>query len=97
MHVELSRRARRDIQGIDRQARRHIVDVLLHVDAPNSDVKSLAGRSPWRRLRAGSYRVIFRTLGVEELAALGVTDAQGVLVARVVHRRELERAIASLA
>ena len=96
MHVELSRRARRDVRGLDRPVRRGIVEALHHIDAPNADVKSLAGRPPWRRLRVGGHRIVFRMLGVEELAALDVTDVQGVLVARIVHRRELERAIGSL-
>lgn len=86
-----------DIRGLDRSVHRGIVEALPHIDAPNADVKSLASRPPWRRLRIGSHRVVFRMLGVEELAALDATSAQGVLVARVVHRRELERAIGSLA
>lgn len=97
MHVELASRARRDIRGLDRSMRRRVGDALLHVETMNADVKNLAGRPPWRRLRVGSYRAVFRTLGAEELAALDVTDARGVLVARVVHRRELERAVGSLA
>ena len=97
MHVELGRRAQRDIRSLDHRMRRHIVNGLRHVDAPNADVKNLAGHPPWRRLRAGSYRILFRMLGAEELAELDVADTEGILVARVVHRRELERAIASLA
>lgn len=97
MHVELGRRAQRDIRSLDRRVRRHIVNGLHHVDAPNADVKNLAGHPPWRRLRTGDYRIVFRMLGAEELAVLDVDDTEGILVARVVHRRELERAVASLA
>ena len=61
------------------------------MDASNADVKSLVCRPPWRRLRIGDYRVLFRTLDADEIAAIGIEDNAGTLVARIVHRRDLER------
>lgn len=56
------------------------------------DVKALRGSEPWLRLRVGDYRVIFRTIGADERGAEGAT----VLIARVVHRRDLERTVDTL-
>lgn len=55
------------------------------------DVKPLRGQSPWLRLRVGDYRVLYRPIGPGEAA-----DAS-LLVARVVHRSDLERAVSTLA
>lgn len=53
------------------------------------DLKALVGRRPWLRLRAGDYRIL-----------LGPTAAtkgeRSILVARVVNRRQLEKAVRSL-
>jgi len=67
----------------------------------NLDVKPLAGRSPWRRLRVGDWRVLYRPMKALERAALrrvrGREVAPGtVLMDRIVNRRELERAITRL-
>ena len=96
MHVALSRRAQRDIRRLDRTTRHRVAGELSLMNAPNADVKSLVGRPPWRRLRIGDYRVLFRTLDAAEIAAIGIEDDTGILVARIVHRRDLERAVASL-
>jgi hypothetical protein len=71
------------------------------LEPANLDVKPLAGRSPWRRLRVGDWRVLFRPLTAPERVALarvrGREIAPGtVLVDRILNRRELERAIARL-
>jgi hypothetical protein len=58
--------------------------------ADNLDAKPLVGRAPWRRLRVGELRVLYRPL-TEEEAAEG-----GYLIARVIHRRDLQRAVSSL-
>lgn len=68
---------------------------------PNLDVKALPGRSPWRRLRVGDWRIVYRPLEERELEALSrlrgeSVDAGTVIVERIVNRRELERIIAAL-
>lgn len=67
-----------------------VIDALKQLgDDPSSDAldtKALVGRRPWRRLRVGEYRVLFR------LAEKG----RVLLVARVVDRKELDRALGSL-
>jgi hypothetical protein len=73
-------------------------------DAPppaNLDVKPLEGRPPWRRLRTGDWRIIFRPLEPQERTALssirGEPVGKGtVLVERIVNRRDLERILAAL-
>jgi mRNA-degrading endonuclease RelE of RelBE toxin-antitoxin system len=50
------------------------------------DLKALVGRRPWLRLRVGEHRVLLRISD----------DGQVLLVARVVDRRDLELAVASL-
>lgn len=63
---------------------------------PNLDVKQLAGRAPWLRLRRGGYRILYRPLTDAELATLGAEHASGFLVERVVDRGDLERATTTL-
>jgi hypothetical protein len=62
----------------------------LAAGAKNLDLKPPAGRAPWRRLRTGELRVLYRPLTASEAA-----DG-GYLIARVIHRRELQRAVSSL-
>jgi mRNA-degrading endonuclease RelE of RelBE toxin-antitoxin system len=88
MDVNLSSRAERDLRRLGPgDDRRRVLDALraLGEGAPNLDVKPLVGRHPWRRLRAGDLRVIFRPI-----------DHRTVLVERIVNRRELDRAGAGL-
>jgi mRNA-degrading endonuclease RelE of RelBE toxin-antitoxin system len=106
-HVELSSRARRDLRRLGRgQDRKRVVDALtvglVAVPPPdNLDVKPLEGHEPWLRLRVGVYRVLYRPLNAQEVNAVSQRRGHGVqtgyLVARIVHRRELERAVATLA
>lgn len=56
----------------------------------------LEGRRPWRRLREGDWRIIFRPLSPAEARRLGIADGDAILVARIVNRRDLERAIRTL-
>lgn len=51
---------------------------------PNLDVKQLRGRDPWLRLRVGDWRVLYRPFEL------------GLWVERIVHRRDLHRAVDSL-
>lgn len=63
---------------------------------PNLDLVALQGRAPWLRLRSGDWRVLLRPLNAAELADVARTAERGFLVARIVNRRELERAVANL-
>lgn len=63
--IELSSRATRDAKRMNRQDRTRVLtaiaDTLGRDPTPdNADVKALSGRAPWRRLRIGSWRVIYR-------------------------------------
>lgn len=74
---------------------------LVAVPPPdNLDVKALEGHGSWLRLRVGAYRILYRPLSVEELATVGRRRGgqaeAGYLVARIVHRRDLERAVDTL-
>jgi len=99
--VELSTRAVKDLRRLDRAMRDRITRVLrdqlcVEPRRRNLDVAPLQGRAPWSRLRLGSHRVIFRPLSAAELAALDADERSGILVERVIHRRELERAVKGL-
>lgn len=86
-NVELSARAERDLRRIKRGPDRQRLVVALQAlagDAANLDVKALQGRAPWRRLRVGDYRVLYRPV------------EQGLWVERIVDRRDLDRAVATL-
>lgn len=94
MPVGLSASAVRDLKRIEAPERRRIRTALeeLADGTENLDVKPLAGQSPWLRLRTGDWRVLYRSRSPEEEAELG----PGLLVARVVNRRDLLRAVRSL-
>ncbi len=99
--VELSKRAMRDLRRIDHGPRKRLFDLLerelaAEPQPPNLDVKALVGRSPWLRVRRGEYRVVYRPLTVSELRALRAAEAAGFLVERIVDRRDLEKAAATL-
>jgi mRNA interferase RelE/StbE len=89
-NIELAPRAIRDLKRLDRQTRKRIQQAFaaLGADAANLDIKPVAGHAPWRRLRVGEYRVLYR-----ELIAEG--DSR-YLVARIIDRRDLHRAIDKL-
>lgn len=88
--IKLAPRAIRDLKGLDRQARKRVQNAFqaLETDAANLDIKPVAGHAPWRRLRAGEHRVLYHELADEP-------DAR-YLVARVIDRRDLHRAIDKL-
>lgn len=99
--VELSKRALRDLRHIDHKTRKRLIELLeneLSVEPhpPNLDIKHLTGRAPWLRLRRGEHRVIYRPLTRDELRTLKAPEEAGYLVERIVDRRDLERAAASL-
>lgn len=91
--IALSRRAEKDLRrigpGDELNRIRQALEALA--DAPGGlGVKPLRGQSPWLRLRVGDYRILYRPINP------GEADAS-LLVARVVHRSELERAVSTLA
>jgi mRNA interferase RelE/StbE len=87
--IEVSRRATRDLRKLAPPDRRRVREALeaLSDNAQNLDIKALANRQPWLRLRVGELRVIYRPEHAAE---------PSWLIARVIHRRELDRVIASL-
>ena len=92
--LELSRRAARDLRKLERRDVERVRDALaeLRQGAANLDIKPLRGSAPWLRLRVGELRVLYRPLSDQEAAAGGA----GWLIARVIPRGELDRAVASL-
>ncbi|MCK9248774.1 MAG: hypothetical protein M0P31_07320 [Solirubrobacteraceae bacterium] len=100
-HVELSGRAMRDLRRLDHPVRRRILNLLeqdlaAEPQPPNLDVKQLVGRAPWLRLRRGEHPVLFRPLTEDEVAGCATSATEGFLVERIVDRRDLERAVATL-
>ena len=89
-NIRLAPRASRDLKRLDRSTRKRVKQAFgaLAVDAANLDIKPVAGHAPWRRLRVGEYRVLYRELTAE-------ADAH-YLVARVIDRRDLHCAIDKL-
>lgn len=86
-NIKLAPRAIRDLKHLDGKTRKRVQQAFqaLGADAANLDIKPVAGRAPWRRLRVGEHRVLYREL-VDE------TDSR-YLVARIIDRRDLHRAI----
>jgi mRNA-degrading endonuclease RelE of RelBE toxin-antitoxin system len=89
-NIKLAPRAIRDLKHMDRKTRRRVQQAFeaLGTDAANLDIKPVARHAPWRRLRVGEHRVLYRELAEE-------ADAR-YLVARVIDRRDLHRAIDKL-
>jgi hypothetical protein len=89
--VELDRQAQRDLRELHPDdhctALRAMADVLIHEPLPaNANDRALKGRAPWRRLRVGELRILWRAVG----------NGERRRVARVIHRRDLERAVRTL-
>jgi mRNA-degrading endonuclease RelE of RelBE toxin-antitoxin system len=96
-HVTLARRAERDLRGLGTTELARIRSGVVGLArGAQGDVKALAGSPPWLRMRVGDYRILFRPLTAAELADLGREEPAGWLIARVVHRSELERAVRGL-
>lgn len=99
--VELSKRALRDLRRIDHKSRKRLLDLLeddlaVEPQPANLNIKALTGRAPWLRLRRGEHRVLYRPLTQAELRALNANEQAGYLVERIIDRRDLERAAATL-
>lgn len=90
----LSRMAVKDLRRVGTGEQldriRHVLEALGS-EQTGLDIKPLRGQSPWLRLRVGDYRILYRPIDPREAA-----DASH-LVARIVHRSDLERAVSTLA
>lgn len=101
-HVALSTRAARDLRGLAPTARDQVIadmreNLAANPPPDNANVKALQGAAPWLRLRSGDVRVLYRPMTNKELKAAAVESGRrGFLVARVINRRELSKAIRSL-
>ncbi len=100
-HIELSKRALKDLRRIDHANRRRLLslleqDLAAEPQPPNLDIKPLVGRAPWLRLRRGDYGILYRPLTETELRTLRARESAGFLVERVIDRGDLERATATL-
>lgn len=89
--VELDRQAERDLRRLHPDDRRLVLraisETLTRQPLPaNADDKQLKGRAPWRRLRVGELRILWRDV-----------DDRSRRIARVLHRRDLEWAVRALA
>jgi mRNA interferase RelE/StbE len=81
--VEARPRVRKAFRQLDPQVRKDVLAKMrvLTTDPRPVGVKPLRGHSPWLRVRAGDYRIIY-----------AVDDAARVVtVASVGHRREVYR------
>ncbi len=93
--IVLSRRAERDLRRVgpgEGLAQIRAALTALAAGEANLDIKPLAGAAPWHRLRVGDYRILYRPVD----PPVGIDAQTGLLVARVVHRRDLERAVTTL-
>lgn len=88
----------RDRRDLDRLEEALYIELATEPVPANLDVKPLAGHRPWLRLRVGDYRVIFRRLSPAEVGRLDPYRGTepGILVERVINRRDLDRAVRSL-
>lgn len=88
--VRLARKAVKDLDALPKRAAQRVIAAIEKVAVDPSDagldVKALVGRRPWRRLRVGDYRVLFRFSKGQKV----------LLVGRVIDRKSLEQAVESL-
>ena len=85
--VLLSSRAVRDLRRLGPGPELDRVEAglqRLSTGERNLDIKPVTGSAPWLRLRVGDWRVLYRPAGDE------------ILVARIIHRSELQQAIRTL-
>ena len=61
--IYLTRKARKDLDKLDPQTRRRVIDALITLRdygfTPRLDIKKLKGYKNHYRLRVGEYRVLF--------------------------------------
>ena len=84
--VTVSPRGERDLRRVPVGQRLAIVEGMhaLADERPGADIKALAGHRGWYRLRVGDWRVLY------------LSDPPGIVIDRIVNRRDLERALATL-
>jgi len=85
--VLLATRAARDLRRLGPGPELDRIEAALQRlgdSEANLDIKPLSGSAPWLRLRVGDWRVLLR-----------LADA-AVLVARIIHRSELQQAVRTL-
>ena len=85
--ILLSARAARDLRRLGPGPELDRIEAglqRLSSGEPSLDIKPIAGSSPWLRLRIGDWRILYRPAGDQ------------ILVARIIHRRELQQAIRTL-
>ncbi len=96
--LRFTKRAEHDWRKLDVAGRERVELALEALRAiprrANLDEKPLEGASPWRRLRVGGRRIIFRPFTKEESRVYGADS--GYIVERVIDRRDLDRAVKSL-
>jgi hypothetical protein len=102
-HVEFGPEVDHDVKRARRSGEaKRIANAIARLERDESglDIVALQGRPPWRRLRTGDWRIIFRPLTSAELKSLprkgrGLPQ-RAYLVARIVNKRDVERAIRRL-
>ncbi len=84
--VTVSPRGERDLRRVPVGQRLAIVEGMhaLADERPGAEIKALAGHRGWYRLRVGDWRVLY------------LSDPPGIVIDRIVNRRDLERALATL-
>lgn len=84
--MTVSPRGERDLRRVPVGQRLAIVEGMhaLADERPGADIKALAGHRGWYRLRVGDWRVLY------------LSDPPGIVIDRIVNRRDLERALATL-
>lgn len=96
--LRFTKRAQHDWKRIGDVDRARITEALerSRADPPREhlDTTPLEGAAPWRRLRVGDHRVIFRAFTTDERRAHGVE--RGHPVDRVIDRRDLDRVVKAL-
>jgi hypothetical protein len=81
--------------GADRARIAAVIEALRAEPSPtNLDERALEGAAPWRRLRVGDHRIIFRRFTAAERRSFSAE--RGYVVERVIDRRDLDRAVKGL-
>jgi mRNA-degrading endonuclease RelE of RelBE toxin-antitoxin system len=105
-HVELSSKASRDLRDLKNRKqleriKRGLAALAEKPTPGNLDIKPVTDRAPYLRMRVGEWRILYRPLTEREIQILvlrrgSTTTTTGFLVARIINRKDLERAIATL-
>lgn len=85
--ILLSSRAARDLRRLGPGPELDRIEAglqRLSSEESNLDIKPVTGSAPWLRLRIGDWRILYRPAGDQ------------ILIARIIHRSELQQAIRTL-